>query len=273
MKSLKKISIFLISIILVIVCSTSYAVVEKDENKESIEIVKEETQASKEPYWYGRWMGKNAGIDYGSELFITQKTESLIEFHMLAINHERMMEDEYYGEAKIVDKGKAIYTHEKGCGLGPIKLTFLLSEEGIKIESENFPMTGGHIFFNYEYVKDLNIQGFSAIERGLVDNESQQKILRELTREKYGVFIANGMNKGVEDNFQNYKINNYGWLGNRDHSSVIMLDTKSDLIIAVVNDGGEISYYSNDVRFLKEPPQYIQEWLDGRQIDNVQTEE
>ncbi|WP_432663724.1 hypothetical protein R9X47_24455 [Wukongibacter baidiensis] len=275
---IKKLSILLLCMVLLTSCSIpkDFQMAEKVEesNNEISRKAEAGPQHDKEiqvdeslKQWYGEWVGANSSYHRRSQLSIKPISDNLIEFNLNAYNGCRT--GGYDDTTKIVN-GKAIHKTEDG-----VEFIFSLDKEGrIQLQSNNYTYyCGAGVSFDSVYVKELNIQPPTAIEAGLVDTDEQEKIFKDLTGDMYDTFIDYAQFYfDEESNYKNYRIRTFGLLSWSD-IAVVMLDNKRNHIIAAIDSGEGVHYYTNDKDWHKKPPKFIEEWLGGRHIVNIETEE
>lgn len=268
---MKRLTILFICIIVLTACSTSNSVkntMEETDQKQEIvnEVKKEDKKISKNVnQWCGEWIGANSSYFAGSELCIKALTDNQIGFELSAFNG---CHTGSYNGTVTINNGKAIHKTEDD-----IEFIFSIDEKSkINLESNDYTYYCEHgVKFDTVYVKEINIQKPTAIEVGLVDTDEQEKILEDLTGDMYDTFIDYAQYYLDEDkNYKDYRIRTFGLLG-YSNVEVVMLDSESNRIIAVIDSGSGVCYYTNDKDYQNEPPEFIKEWLGGRKIVNIKS--
>lgn len=234
-----------------------------EESKEKSQLSKEVQENNNSNKWNGQWRGKSSSYYSGSELNIKALDKNLIEFEITAFNGCHT--GGYSGDAKI-ENGKAIHETED-----EIEFIFKLDEKGeMQLESNDYTYyCGQNVSFDSKYVKELDIQQPIGVNVGLVDTSDQEKIFKDLTGDMYDVFIDYAQYYSDEENYyENYRIRTFGLLG-YSNAAVVMLDNEKNNIIAAVDSGSGVHYYTNDEEHENGLPKFIEEWLGGREIVNI----
>lgn len=261
---MKKLNILLFCMILLTACSNKdvYNPVEVVKPQaQSVEEVTDGQTKEKSMDWSGKWIGANSQFYFGSELIITQGTDSSFKFQLAANNGSH--EGGHGGSAEILADGVAIHELKDTSSYSDdVYFIFILDDEKgkINLRSNDYEFNCGMgTSFDREYVRELNIERPSAIDRDIVDTPEQEQIFKELTGEGYDhlIEVAQYYSEDYPD-FGDYRIRTYGVYGAK-NLAVVMLDNKNNNIIAVI-DG---TYYSTDDKYKNKRPKFIEEWIKG----------
>lgn len=209
--------------------------------------------------WGGIWKGIRSGYYAGSELLVYPIFNNLIKFEITAFSGTH---SGGFSSLALVNDDAAVYKGENDT-----EFRFSLNNENnIELDTNDYSYyCGMGVSFDSVYTKDsLSIQQPSAKEVGLVYSDEQEKELKELTGEYYDTFIQYAQFYSDGEDLDNVGAN-VRIFGIRGYYSaaIVMINEKDNIIIAAV-DGGEAIYYFTNNKLYSDLPETIQQWCNEK---------
>lgn len=209
--------------------------------------------------WKGDWKGTKLTYYSGSELNITPIFNNLIQFELSAFNGTHTGG---FSAVALINKDNAFYAGENNA-----EFVFSLNDEGnieLKTNDYNY-FCGAGVAYDSIYTNEpLNIVPPTAKEVGLVYSDEQDELFKELTGEYYDTFINYAQIYGDEKDIDGIgaKVRVFGIQGFF-NTSIVMINPKDNSIIAAIDNGDAIYYFTNNKKY-ENLPKTIQNWCDER---------
>jgi len=205
--------------------------------------------------WEGDWTGQHSGYYSGSELLIYPIFNNLIRFEISAFSGTH---SGGFSSVALIENNIAVYKGENNT-----EFKFSLNDDGdIRLDTNDYTYyCGMGVGYDSIFTKEiLSISPPSAIEAGLVYTDEQENIFKKLTGEYYDAFIQNAQYYTDEEDLDQIgaDVRVFRVLGYF-NTAIVMINQEDNMILAAVDGGDFIYYFTNNKNYLN-PPKTIIKW-------------